>query len=332
MSQYSSNFLLLLCLLFCACQSESEPTKIIFETDFGGDADDLGALAMIHEFQKRGEIELLGITVFNTEQYAVSAIDAVNGFYGYPDVPIGLRDAEPHVNEWNHSKPIADALPYDQDQNTVKDAVSVYRELLSKSANNEVVIVSVGPMKNILDLLESYPDKYSSLNGKTLLHTKVKEMVIMGGNFPESEYEWNFGGDMPGVTKAVLEQIDLPITFLGAEIGGQIRTGEVFNDLTKDHPLYLGFYHFSKHAPWVKDRFKGNIIDNATFDQGAILYAARNGEDEFWERINDGRCIADSAGGNSWIEELNSNQSYLKLIMPISEAETKFESFMLGDF
>ena len=28
-------------------------TKIIFDTDFGGDADDLGAIAMLHEFASR---------------------------------------------------------------------------------------------------------------------------------------------------------------------------------------------------------------------------------------------------------------------------------------
>ena len=33
--------------------------QIIFDTDFGGDADDLGALAMLHNFMSRGECNLL---------------------------------------------------------------------------------------------------------------------------------------------------------------------------------------------------------------------------------------------------------------------------------
>ncbi len=332
MINFLKRFFPVLLFALLSCQEDSQPTKIIFETDFGGDADDLGALAMIHEFQKRDELELLGISVFNTENSAVSAIDAVNRYYGFPDTPIGLRPAPRHFNEWNHSKAITDQLAYKIDTASAFKSVDLYRQLLSQNEDQSVVIVSVGPMKNILDLINSPADENSSLDGKALLHAKVKEFVIMGGNFPESEYEWNFGGDMPGVTKAVLENTDIPITFLGAEIGNVIRTGQVFNDLPSDHPLYLGFYHFSKYAPWVKERFNGKIIDNATFDQGAILYAARDGVGEFWNRVSNGRCVADSLGGNTWINGVESNHSYLELTMPISEAEKQFEAFMLGQF
>jgi len=37
--------------------------KIIFDTDFGGDADDLGALAMLHNLHNKGECELLGMEI-----------------------------------------------------------------------------------------------------------------------------------------------------------------------------------------------------------------------------------------------------------------------------
>ncbi|MEX0290572.1 MAG: hypothetical protein AB3N14_15820, partial [Flavobacteriaceae bacterium] len=35
--------------------------KVIFDTDFGGDADDLGALAMLNHFKNKGEVELMGV-------------------------------------------------------------------------------------------------------------------------------------------------------------------------------------------------------------------------------------------------------------------------------
>ena len=56
-------------------------SKIIFDTDFGGDADDLGVLCMLHNCIDKNECELLGIMCRSTEKYAVSAIDAVNRFY-----------------------------------------------------------------------------------------------------------------------------------------------------------------------------------------------------------------------------------------------------------
>ena len=328
---------LLLCLLFVGCSfnqdnKETEPIQIIFDTDFGGDADDLGALAILNHFQNRKEITLLGVMCWNVEKYAVSAIDAVNTYYGNPDIPIGLRAAQLYENPWNHSKVLADSLPHNATSENVPEATKLYRKLLSESRDQSIIIVTVGPLMNIKKLIESPPDEYSELNGRDLLHQKVKEFVIMGGNFPESEDEWNFNGDMPGVTKYVVEHIDLPITFSGAELGAAIRTGEVFNELPKESPLYLGFYHFSKHAPWMNHQFNGAIYDNATFDQTAVIYAVRNGVDKYWTKVSNGRCIPDESGGNTWVADQESKHAYLVLKMPVSEIEIEMEKFMLGKF
>ncbi|MEX0290276.1 MAG: nucleoside hydrolase, partial [Flavobacteriaceae bacterium] len=266
------------------------------------------------------------------EKYAVSAIDAVNTYYGNPDVPIGLRLGDPHETAWNHSKVIADNLEYDTTSKNAPEATSLYRKLLSKSEDKSVVIITVGPLMNIKKLLQSKADEYSSLNGMELLNAKVKEFVIMGGNFPNSDNEWNFNGDMPGVTKYVLEHLNLPITFSGAELGDAIRTGTVFNELPKDSPLYLGFFHFSKYAPWMNHLFKGAIIDNATFDQTAVLYAVRKGIGTYWHKVENGLCVADENGGNKWVTKENTNHAYLVLDMPKAEIEKELEAFMLGKF
>lgn len=327
-------FLLLVSILFLiSCASESnKPVKLIFDTDFGGDADDLGALAMLNHFHNKGEAELMAVMCWNLEQYAVPAIDAVNTYYGNPDIPIGLRSGDFHRTEWQHTKVLADSLPNDATPDDVPEATLLYRQILSASDDESVVIITVGPLANIKYLMESKADDISELSGMELIRTKVKEFVIMGGNFPNSEDEWNFNGNMPGVTKFVLENLDVPITFSGAELGDVIRTGEVFNELPKDSPLYLGFYHFSKYAPWMNHQFQGEIYDNATFDQTAVLYAIRNGVGTYWERVMDGRCVADETGGNSWEAAPGSNQSYLVLKMPVAEVEQRFEEFMLGDF
>ena len=339
LSKYQTVNLLfaLLCIATVSCSTsqetqEKEVIQIIFDTDFGGDADDLGALAMLNHFQNKGEIELLAIMCWNVEKYAVSAIDAVNTYYGNPDIPIALRDAEPHETPWNYTRVLADSLTFDATPDNVPETTVFYRELLSKSEDQSVVIVTVGPLSNIMELINSKPDTHSHLNGRELIHAKVKEFVVMGGNFPISEDEWNFNGDMPGVTKYVLENIRLPITFSGAELGNAIRTGEVFKDLPKDSPLYLGFFHFGQYAPWMKHQFQGEIYDNATFDQTAVLYAIRNGLDVYWTKVMNGRCVADEHGGNIWVAEENSNHSYLVLTMPVPEIEKELENFMLGKF
>ncbi len=310
----------------------SAQTKLIFDTDFGGDADDLGALAMLNNFQNKGECDLLAVMCWNTEKYAVSAIDAVNTFYGNPDIPIGLRKGEITQIDWNHSKVIADNLDHDSNVSNAPNATQLYRKLLSESENESIVIVTVGPLMNIKNLLESQPDHYSPLSGMDLVHAKVKEFVIMGGQFPQGSKEWNFDGGMKGITQYVLEKIECPITFLGYEIGLNIKTGEIFNELPKDSPLYLGFFHFSKNAPWLKQNFKGKIFDNATYDQTAVLYAIRNGLGTYWHRSEKGRCVPDEQGGNVWQKDPLGNHTYLILAMKKSSIEVEIENFMINEF
>ena len=115
--------------------------------------------------------------------------------------------------------------------------------------------------------------------------------------------------------------------------GGQaIKTGEVFNEIDRNTPLYVGSLHFSNHAPWMKAQRTGSIIDNSTFDQTAVLYAVRGGVGKFWERVEGGRCVPDEKGGNSWVKKKRSKHSYLKLIKDAEEMAVLMETLMLGDF
>ena len=307
-------------------------TRIIFDTDLGGDADDLGALAMLHHFMDRQECKLEAVMCWSTEQYAVSAIDAVNRFYGHPEIRVGARKDSIAYIEWNYCKVIADNFPHELKHDNVPDAVVLYRRILAESPDNSLVVVTVGPLKNIENLLISKGDDLSPLNGKELVEQKVKEFVIMGGNFPEGKWEWNFAGGMPGVTKNVLANLEVPVTFTGFELGVQIKTGQAFNSMDPDTPLYIGFKHFSKNAPWMKNAFKGEILDNSTFDQTAVLYAVRNGTGTYWEKVSGGVCVPDEQGGNIWMEKSDSKHSYLKLLADPEELAVLIEKIMLGDF
>ncbi|MBW6537811.1 MAG: nucleoside hydrolase [Mariniphaga sp.] len=306
--------------------------KIIFDTDFGGDADDLGALVMLHNLHNKGECELLGIASWSNEQYVIPAMDAVNRFYGNPDIPIGIRSKDSHYQYWNYNKPIADNLPHELSNNDVPLALNLYRKILSEQVDKSVTVVTVGPLKNIMDLIQSKPDKYSDLSGKKLIEKKVKEFVIMGGHFPSGENEWNFNGNMPGVTKFVLENLTVPVIFSGFEIGAAIKSGAVFSKLDKNHPLYVGWRHFSEHAPWMKEYYTGEILNNSTFDQTAVLYAVRGGVGKYWEIVDNGYCVAKENGDNYWIEGDKYNHAYLVLKRDPEEMARLIEAVMLNEF
>ena len=311
--------------------SISQP-KIIFDTDIGGDADDLGAICMLHNYEKRGDCELLAVMSWSTDKFAVPAIDAINRFYHHPDIPIGTRKDGTYTDIANYNQAIANNFEYKLTYDDVPDAVELYRKILSKSADSTITIITVGPLKNIERLIKTPPDKYSKLNGNELISKKVKEFVMMGGQFPKGDNEWNFNGNMPGVTKFVIENLKVPIVFSGFELGSQIKTGATFNNIDPETPLYKGFMYFSEHAPWMKDQFKGKILNNSTFDQTAVLYAVNGGVDVLWEKVTGGRCAADDKGGNRWIKDEHSNHSYLKLIETPKFMALLIEAIMLNRF
>jgi hypothetical protein len=320
-------------LIGCGCSSieKKPPVKIIFDTDIGGDADDLGALVMLNNFADKGECELLAVMSWAQDEYAVPAINAVNRYYHHPDIPIGARKDNIFNEERLYNKPIADHFEYKLTYKDVPDTTTLYRKILSRQKDKDVVLVTVGPLLNIKRLIESQPDSISDLNGSQLISRKVKEVVIMGGHFPGGKGEWNFSGNMPGVTRFVLGNLDMPVVFSGFEIGVAIRTGEVFNNIDKNTPLYVGFLHFCQHAPWMQP-YQGRIIDNSTFDQTAVLYAVRGGVGNYWDKIDGGRCEVQDNGDNQWVEGKKTNQSYLKLKEKPETMAHLIESIMLGRF
>ena len=71
-------------------------------------------------------------------------------------------------------------------QDTLKtpNPVDLYRKILDKAQDDSITIVSIGFFDNLALLLDSGPDAYSNLTGRELITTKVKDIVVMGGDYP----------------------------------------------------------------------------------------------------------------------------------------------------
>ena len=63
--------------------------KIIFDTDFDSDIDDVGALYMLHTLADQGKAEILATILASTHFWSPFALDAVNAYWGRPQLPIG---------------------------------------------------------------------------------------------------------------------------------------------------------------------------------------------------------------------------------------------------
>src|SRR5690606_30386111 len=90
------SLLILVIIFYTALVSQAQsPIKIILDTDMDSDVDDVGALAMLHTLADHQVVEILGITVTSDDQYAVSCTDAINHYFGRPEIPIGVdKDVE----------------------------------------------------------------------------------------------------------------------------------------------------------------------------------------------------------------------------------------------
>lgn len=322
---------LIACFVFAACAvlesytsySSAPPRpQIIFDTDFGGDADDLGALAMLHHYTDAGKIDLLAIASWSHETYVAEALAAVNTFYGRPELPVGIRDVAAWRTDWNYTKILADTFPYEMASvSNTQPAISLYRELLAAAKPHSITIITVGPLANIRNLLRSAPDDFSGLTGAELVSAKVERLVIMGGQFPEGITaqgpEWNFNGNMKGVTQEVLATLDRPIIFSGYEVGAALKYGSELNAHPPHTPLYTGYKYFSAHAPWMQQDYKGHILDNASYDQTAVLFAALGGVGTYWDLSPPGRLSVDENGVGSWARDPRGPHRYLILKAPV---------------
>ena len=242
-------FILETTLLFA---QKIQPKRIIYDTDICLDVDDVGALALLHALENKGESKLLAVVFNEVHPNGAPAIDAINTWYGRGDIPIGIyKDT---LNKPDKS-PYLDAVakfPHDIKASYAPSALNVYRKALKGQPDGSVTIISVGFLNNLNDLLIAEPK---------LVAKKVKELVIMAGlnndGFNLTRH------DLTEVSINVIENWPTPLVI--SHNGGSIRTGEILKDAPEANPVREGFYKF------FKDSYKGR----SSWDELAVLYGVR---------------------------------------------------------
>jgi hypothetical protein len=278
------------------------PVPIIFDTDFGPDVDDAGALAILHAMADRGEAEILGVMVSTSGDFdGPRAVDVVNTYYGRPDIPIGLADPSALSIPSRYTAQIASSFASEEVPNPT--ATSLYRRLLAARPDNSVTIVSVGFTSNLDDLLLSGPDEFSPLNGADLVALKVKLWVAMAGQFPDSDEnprgaEYNLVQDVRAsiITTALWPT---PVVFSGYEVGAAVKTGGVLQvAVPEDNPIREAYRLFTGGD------------DRKSWDLTAVWYAVR-GSDGFFDTCS-GRIEVNADGSNGWDPDA-SGHAYLRM-------------------
>lgn len=320
----SISFFLLFFLLYKngLAQNSNKPVSIIFDSDIGPDYDDVGAIAILHILEDRGEAKILATLACNKYEGIAAVLNVFNTYFHRPNIPIGIPKGEGvdirDSQHWTDSLLLK--YPHKIRLNKeVPDALEVYRKVLSAQPDHSVTIVSVGFFTNLANLLKTKSDKYSSLNGKALIEKKVKLLVSMAGKFPQGK-EFNVEKDA-NASKEALESWPTPVIFSGFEIGQKIRSG-----------LPLMQNNSIRNSP-VKDAFSICIPASAndadgrmSWDQTAVLVAVKGYKPYY--TLHGGKIIVAADGSNSW-DTIKKGQYYLKESEPPQKVQELVNKLMM---
>lgn len=304
-------------LLISVSASRAEPVPVIFDTDITGDVDDVLALAMLHTLADRHECELLAVTVSKINPLAAPFVDAVNTFYGRPDLPVGVtRDAQKRDSKYLQLIETKDEgqlrYPHDLKSSTrVPDAVAVLRQTLAAAEDHSVVLVQVGLAANLADLIESPADEISDLNGIELIRKKVKTVSVMAGAFAavdgnEHFLEANvrngigsmqrFAGGWPS---------NVPVVWSDYRIG--IAAPYPRESIAND-------FHYREHhiVPESYLLHSGPNHDRPTWDLTSVLYAVRP-DDNYFGLSERGTVVVDDDGYTSFQPNEEGRDRYMTM-------------------
>jgi hypothetical protein len=299
------------------------PIPVILDTDLGGDVDDDGALAVLNKLADEGKCTILACvgSSLDEDKASAAAIDAINTYYGRPHLPIGMYHGDAYGKtryKSRYTAALRDEFPHTaKPDDQQPSSLDVYRKTLAAAPDGSVKIVSIGFLINLEDLLKSPPDANSPLSGLDLVKKKVRQLVVMGGAYPQG-HEWNFGGDSSGpYTQYVTENWPTPILFSGFEIGAAILTDPRLASTPANDPV--------RRAYELQDpKLTGG---HQSWDLTAVLAAVED-PNLYWEVGTGGYCQVMPSGADQWHATPDHGHSYLIEKVPPSDVAKALNNFL----
>lgn len=259
--------------------------SVILDTDIGPDCDDVGAIAVLLSYAEELNFDILGICNCTSNIYGSAAIDAVCKYCGYDKITVGMYSKPGFFSDESccrYNKYIAEHFSKDYINGTLEilPHVSFYRNLLANAEDDSVVLITIGMFNTLSDLLNSVPDKYSSLDGVELIKKKVHCAVSMAATLPSGR-EFNVVSDYDAA-KNFFERFPKEIYISDAKLGVSIITGysDVTDECLSDSPIFESYRLYTE-----KNELK-NV--NASYDLTAVQFACE-GEGNFYSLSDTGR-------------------------------------------
>jgi len=294
---------------FPATLAGRPPVRLILDCDMDSDCDDAGALGILNILADRGEVDILAVMLSALDPYAGPCADAINTYYGRPDLPIGAARPPAPMYKSHYTQAVAKRCPHDLPRSdAAEDAVMLYRRILSSQPDHSVTIVTIGDMTNLAKLVRE-PAKAGQPAGADLIAAKVKLWVCMGGNFIGNPAHDdlkrgnnNFTVDAKA-TYAAITHWPTPIVFAGREVcsvPSGLKAGKRLADTPADNPVRIAYEQY----------FGGKLKDRHVADLATVLYAVR-GLGDNWNAEGPGRMDLQPDMTFTWIPDPAAHQAYL---------------------
>ncbi len=278
-----------------ASQRTTAVPRIIIDTDLSLWWDDATAVGMANTLEQQGKVRVLAIMSDIPNPTAVAAIDAIDTFYGHPDIPLGaLPDSEVNTAPHGYSDKLANSLPHKvRSSRDVPDAVPLYRDILAKQPDHSVTIVAIGSYANLASLLSSKPGDGTQLDGRELISAKVEKTVIEDGIFPNDGASalTNQKLDLTAASDVVNGNWPTPIAWVDGTTGVATKVGgSLCSSVPGRNPMRIVY----------EAEFGCGPPGDGDWDGPTLLYATQGPGDLFSEMGQGGSAYINPEGGLSW--------------------------------
>lgn len=324
-------------------------------------------MTICSSLSRRTPLFTLSLTFFRSSLEIFLQASAINTYYNNPHIPISalqpftdeiyvddyfflrsdyaskLAIHFPNYNNSLHKEEDDITIPSTTDTDTettetktktLETPLEMYTRLLESTPEpNSITIISLGFLTNLATLL-------NTSSGYSLIQSKVREIIIMGGTYPGPGWEFNFG-EFPSATKSVLENFppNVQVTFSGFELGADVFSGkglkqkkkqcdddeEEERDL-KESPIRAAYEWYVGRCSTLRESWDPiTTLYGILGLKGLSLNEKLNGDEEdLFEFGNVGgggyNKIVESNGTNLWIDDdgQQHNQRWLKLAEGVS--------------
>ncbi len=205
--------------------------RIIIDTDFASDADDVVAVRLALCLQDAGLADIRGIALSTTYSRSPLAVHALCSQDGYGTIPVAMDTSGDGIQV--HTDYVDVMYDMAKGRDDFEQPVQMYRRILAES-DTKVNIITLGFLQNIQALMHSAPDQYSPLTGAELIARKVGSIYIVGGNStgkPSFNFYWT-GEKVVAAAREVVRDFPARIVFLQTDLSDDTYCGQFYR--TKD--------------------------------------------------------------------------------------------------